>query len=207
MKLSLLHATRGRPEKTLQIRREWLDNANHPEQVEHLYGVDADDAETIDAIGPLLRVIVLPPKGCFRAYNYAAALSSGDVLIPIEDDLWPRQGWDDMVREAMAEVVNDVAVLAVHDGQNPVIEWAVTRKFYEERGLYHDSYSGLFGDTELRTRIRQDGVRVVFAPHIVFEHRQFQPGSGHDPIYERKQSKYLDDERNFNERARDGWPA
>jgi len=207
MKLSLLHATRGRPQRTLEVRQEWLDKAIKPEDVEHIYGIDSDDLDTAVAIGELPKVLAHPPKGCFAAYNAAAAASTGDMLIPIEDDLHPQQGWDEQVREAMADAINDIAVLAVADGQNACIEWAFTRKFYEARGLYHPDYYGLFGDTEIRTRIREDGVQVVSAPHILFDHRQFQPGgSGSDPIYERKQGRYLDDELTYNKRQRDGWP-
>jgi len=206
LKLSLLHATRGRPQKTLEVRSEWLDKATKPEDVEHIYGIDVDDLDTAVVVGALPKVLVTKPKGCFAAYNAAATASTGDMLIPIEDDLWPEQGWDEQVREAMAEAVNNIAVIAVSDGQNACIEWAFTRKFYEARGLYHPDYYGLFGDTEIRTRIREDGVQVVSAPHIRFDHRQFQPGSGTDPIYERKQSRYLDDERTYNIRNRDGWP-
>lgn len=206
MKISLLHATRGRPQKTLQVRAEWIDKAAKPEDVEHIYGVDADDLDTAVVLGSRRKVIVAPPKGCFAAYNAAAEVSTGDMLIPIEDDLHPQQGWDEQVREAMLPYIDQVAVLSVCDGQNACIEWAFTRKFYEVRGLYHPDYYGLFADTEIRTRIRADEVLNVQAPHILFSHQQFQPGSGTDLIYERKQGKYLEDERTYNIRMREGWP-
>jgi hypothetical protein len=207
MKISLIHATRGRPQRCLEVRQEWLSKAVHPENVEHIFGVDADDLETIGAITPLRLVIVLEPRGCFKAYNAAASVCSGDLILPIEDDLHCEQGWDDLVREVMAPHINEIATLAVCDGQNACIEWAFTRAFYKARGLYHKDYFGLFADTEIRTRLRQDEVLVVSAPQIRFDHRQFQPGSGTDPIYERKQGMYLDDERTFNIRSREGWPA
>jgi len=208
MKISLIHATRGRPQRTLAVRQEWLDRAQQPDNVEHIYGIDSDDLDTAVAVGSLLKALAHPPKGCFAAYNAAAAASTGDLLIPIEDDLHPEQGWDSQVTEVMQPYINEIAALAVCDGQNACIEWAFTRKFYEARGLYHPDYFGLFGDTEIRTRIRDDQVLTVAAPHILFAHQQFQPGgSGNDPIYERKQGKYLDDERTYNIRMRDGWPA
>lgn len=200
MRISLLHATRGRPERALEVRREWLEKATRPDEIEHIFGIDADDAQTIDAVGLLRRVIVLPPKGCFRAYNHAAAVSDGDLLIPIEDNLHCEPGWDDQVRQVMAEHIDTVATLSVGDGTNEHIEWCFTRAFYLERGLYHDDYFGLFGDTELRLRARQDGVGTVLS-RIVFPHEAM-----HDQIMARKQAKYLVDEATFNRRAREGWP-
>ncbi len=204
MKLSLIHATR-RPDKCVAIREEWLSKSGIMD-IEHIFGVDADDEETLAVTEPYQRVIVTKPKGCFRAYNAAAKESTGDILIPIEDDLHPMQDWDFHVREAMKNHWDKVATLAVGDGQNLCIEWCVTRKFYEERGLFHDDYWGLFGDTEWRVRARQDKVPSVIAPGIIFNHVQYQPGSGSDLIYEMKQRRYLDDERTFNLRGRLGWP-
>src|SRR6266850_5377586 len=107
-----------------------MDKATVPDDVEHVYGVDADDPASIEAVKPYQRVICLPPKGCFRAYNYAAAVSTGDLLIPIEDNLHCEQGWDAEVREAMRESIDEVATLSVNDGTNPSIEWCWTRQFY-----------------------------------------------------------------------------
>lgn len=208
MTISLIHATRGRPEKTLEIKRTWYARACDPQFVQHTYGIDMDDEATIAATEGMERVIVPNPKGCFRAYNLAADSTTGTVIVPIEDDLWPPLEWDRMIREAMADWHDKVAVLAVGDGQNQLIEWCITRNFYEERGLFHDDYFGLFGDTEWRIRARQDNVPTILAPHIVLDHRQYQPGSLiADPIYERKQSLYLADEMTFNQRGRAGWPA
>ncbi len=190
------------------MREEWLSTAADPSQVEHIYGVDYDDTETVEATKPYATVIVDTPKGCFRAYNAAIAVSTGDIIIPIEDDLWPYPGWDTNVREAMKDHLDFPAVLAIGDGQNLVIEWCVNRKFIEERGpLYHDSYWGLFGDTEWRVRSRADKVPMVLAPGIIFRHVQFQPGTGIDPIFERKQGRYLEDESTYNHRGREGWPV
>ncbi len=206
MKISLLHATRGRPERTLQVREEWMSKAAEPDLVEHVYACDSDDTATVEATLPYRAVVVEKPKGCFRAYNLAAEASTGDILIPIEDDLHPQDGWDSFVRDAMKDHWDKVAVLAVGDGQNLVIEWCITRKFYEARGLFHDAYYGLFGDTEWRVRSRNDKVPMVLAPGIIFHHVQFQPGSGHDEIFERKQARYLEDEGTYNKRGREGWP-
>lgn len=207
MKISLLHATRGRPERTLEVRSEWLSKATNLDLIEHIYACDGDDPDSVSATAPFQGVVVEKPKGCFRAYNLAAEASTGDILIPIEDDLHPQLGWDENVRDAMKDHFDKVAILAVGDGQNLCIEWCITRKFYEERGLFHDDYFGLFGDTEWRTRARQDRVPMVLAPGIIFWHQQFQPGSGiEDPVFLRKQAKYLADELTYNQRGRAGWP-
>lgn len=207
MNISLVHATR-RPDRCIAVRDEWLSKAQDLDAIEHIFACDADDPDTVEATLPYKGVVVIDPKGCFRAYNLAIKASTGDIIIPIEDDLHPQLGWDENVRAAMADRWDIPAILAVGDGQNLVIEWCVTRKFIEQRGpLYHDSYWGLFGDTEWRVRARADKVSMVLAPGIIFHHVQYQPGSGVDEIFERKQARYLEDEATFNQRGRAGWPA
>lgn len=207
MKLSLLHATR-RADRCLAVREEWLSKVQDLDNIEHIFACDHDDAATVAATMPFQAVVVADPKGCFRAYNLAAEAATGDILIPIEDDLHPQDGWDVFVRDAMKDHIDFPAVLAVGDGQNLVIEWCINRKFYEQRGLFHDSYYGLFGDTEWRVRSRAEKIPMVLAPGIIFNHVQHQPDSGvRDIVYERKQALYLQDELNYNQRRREGWPT
>ena len=42
-RISLLHATRGRPEEPLKCRQLWFDMASKPDRVEHVFAIDDDD--------------------------------------------------------------------------------------------------------------------------------------------------------------------
>lgn len=47
--ISLLHATRGTPERALATRKIWIDRADDAAQVEHIFGIQSDDMESIKA--------------------------------------------------------------------------------------------------------------------------------------------------------------
>lgn len=206
--ISLIHATRGRPGLCNEVRTTWLERAVDPTQVEHIFAVDEDDHDTMACTARYGRVVLPPDKGCFVAFNAAARESVGRLIVPIEDDLWPQKGWDLQCIEAMAGMLDEVAVLSVCDGFNAVIENSITRRFFEERGFYHEGYFGLCGDNEFREKLRRDGVPRIEARHILFDHRHYQRGQApNDETYQRKQGDHrVADLRLFGERQSAGWP-
>jgi hypothetical protein len=121
-RFSLLHATRGRPEQALAARNLWLRAAFVPLGVEHIFAVDADDAKSLEALKDYRHVVVEQPRGCVKAWNAAAVVSSGQVLIQLSDDWIPCHDWDAMIWEALekadpgVEVGSIPRVVAVHDG-------------------------------------------------------------------------------------------
>lgn len=207
--ISLIHATRGRPGLCVEVRTTWLLRAAIPGQVEHIFAVDEDDPQTLACTERYPRVIMPPDKGCFAAYNAAARASTGKLLIPVEDDLWPEQDWDVACLAAMGEAIDQVAVLSVCDGFNAVIENAITRAFFDARGFYHEGYFGLSGDTEFRERVRRDNIPRIEARHIRFDHRHYQRGQApFDETYKRKQGDMkARDLRLFDERQAQGFPV
>lgn len=133
-RISLLHATRGRPAQALITRSLWLRAALVPLGVEHIFAIDADDAESLEALKDYRHVVVTEPNGCVRAWNAAAAESSGHVLVQLSDDWVPCHDWDQLIWEALevaaekrqttrGETIEhrpclqfEPLVLAVHDG-------------------------------------------------------------------------------------------
>jgi len=202
--ISLLHATRGRPQQALIVRAQWLGTADHPEQIEHIFAVDGDDAETLEATADLRRVVVRKPKGCFRAYNLAAKKATGDILFPIEDDLMAPAHWDTLTLEAFAGHSEPAAMLVDDSLGNTAIEWVFNRAFVEARGLYSDDYWGLFGDTELRERLRKDGVTRL-PSRLLLDHRHHSRGLAQfDETYHRKGLRY-GEEMAVYERRKASW--
>ena len=96
--------------------------------------------------------------------------------------------------------------MLVDDGNvNHAIEWVVNRAFWKARGLYHDGYFGNFGDTELRERIRQDGVPRL-ASRLKLDHRHHSRGLvPYDEIYQRKPARYGEDAALYEKRKASGW--
>jgi hypothetical protein len=132
-RISLLHATRGRPQQAIETRNNWFRSAFVPLGVEHIFAIDADDKESLEALKHYRHVIVEEPRGCVKAWNAAAAASSGNVLVQLSDDWIPCHDWDVAIWDALTEAIKSKypaeglsnheipvgqvpLVLAIHDG-------------------------------------------------------------------------------------------
>jgi hypothetical protein len=186
--ISLLHATRGRPAQALACREAFFRAANVPLGIEHIFAIDADDAASLAALKDYRHVVVKEPRGCVKAWNAAAAESTGAVLVQLSDDWLPCYNWDDLVVEALGDLTAP-KVLAIHDGHrnDALLCMAIlTRARYEQQGreMFAAEYFGVFSDNEFTVRAYRDGV-VVQAQHIVFDHRH--------PIFEGKPVEQWDE--------------
>lgn len=172
-RLSLLHATRGRPAQARACRQKWLDAAAMPARVEHIFAIDCDDADSIQQLADLKpRVVERAGGGCVAAWNLAALASSGDILIQLSDDWSPVQNWDEKFVKRLRDV-SQPGVLRVSDGRrsDDLLCMAIcTRAWMEEQGeLLHSGYISLYSDDEFSFRAYQNGV-VIDARDIVLLH-------------------------------------
>jgi hypothetical protein len=159
-KLTLLHATRGTPGRALEARQIWLDRATNPERVEHIFGIQADDQASLDWFGDErfgTAISVPPPEWASSSvanWNTAAALSAGEILIVIADDLTPPQGWDEQVEKLPAgdkEWACYVPDTVRSDGLmcHPIL----SRALYNTRGyVFHPDYFGVYCDNDFTVR-------------------------------------------------------
>ena len=169
-KISLLHATRGRPAIAYKARATWLDRAADPDAVEHIYALDPDD----ETIGPFLtcRHVINHGRGPVAAWNEAAKFSKGEILIQLSDDWDPPMHWDKLILKAMGDT-SKPAVLAVSDGHrtdNLLCMAILNRARYQQQGyLFHSEFFSVFSDNHFTDRAYADGV-VIEAKDIVIEH-------------------------------------
>ncbi len=94
--ITLVHATRGRPKKAAAMRKLWLDLAENPGSIEHIFVIDVDDEESI----PLYRmhhIVIKNGGGSVQAWNTGAGLASGKIIIQMSDDLIPPPRWDQLI--------------------------------------------------------------------------------------------------------------
>ena len=180
-RISLLHATRGRPMQALETRGNFLRAAINPLAIEHIFAIDADDQESIDALKLYRHVIVENPRGCVKAWNTAAAFSSGQVLMQLSDDWLPAIHFDELIWLAISEVAEkhgktvgeSELALAISETnrKDALMCMAIcTRGRYEKQGhLFAPDYFGVFSDDEFTKRAYDDGI-VIPAHHIIFCH-------------------------------------
>ena len=146
-RFSLLHATRGRPLKAIQTREKFYRTAFIPISIEHTFGVDADDAESLKHLKEYRHLVVDAPAGCVKAWNALASVSQGKVLVQVSDDWIPPIHWDEFFWQALeketkkrggkdAEVGSVPLAVAVSDGHrtDDLLCMAIlTRARYEQQ--------------------------------------------------------------------------
>ncbi|OAI56280.1 hypothetical protein AYO49_04610 [Verrucomicrobiaceae bacterium SCGC AG-212-N21] len=196
-KVSLLHATRGRPEQALEARQKWLDLAAHSGRVEHIFAMDFDDEASLKSLTSLPhRVVQEKGGGCVAAWNLAAEASTGSVLVQLSDDWTPIKGWDDVFVERLRDV-DQPGVLRPNDGhrRDDLLCMAIlTRARLKQQGEFlHSGYFGIYSDDEYSFRAYQDGV-VIDARDIVLlhDHPNYNPDVEMDETYINQNSSERD---------------
>jgi len=189
--ISVLHATRGRPEKAREIREKFYRLAADPTAIEYIFAIDEDDKPSRDALACFRHVIIPPAGGIVRAINAAAKEAKGRVLVMAADDCIPPKDWDAGVIEAFGAQLNEPRVLMTSDGfsqqflcSHPVM----TREFYRQQGYFFcPEYPHLYCDTELTFRAADAG-QIINARQLVFHH--------HHPMFTGAPPDALHTERN-----------
>ena len=172
-RISVCHATRGRPEQAIGCRQLWMAKAHNPWAVEWIFSVDDDDATAakLKAFQP-----VSGKGGCVAAWNRAAEKAKGEILVQGSDDWDPPQDWDKILLDRIGDTSRP-AVLAISDGhrKDDLLCMAIlTRARWEQQGRVmfapeYDEASGIYSDNEYSARAYRDGV-VIRAKDVVFLH-------------------------------------
>lgn len=205
-KISLLHATRGRPVLASNARRLWFNRAANPDAVEHIFAMDADDGDSVP-LTVFRHVVNTNPTGAsVAAWNAAACASAGHILIQVNDDFIPPLHWDRLILEAMSGKLDSPAVLQVSDGHRTDEQLCIAilnRARYTQQGFFlHPRFKSMFSDDFFSWSAWRDGV-VIPAKHIVIEHDHpfFKGGEGWDEVYAKHNSKdrYAEGEAIFKE--------
>lgn len=184
-KISLVHATRGRPIEAVQCMTLWLSRATHPERVEHIFAVDHDDdkAEVLQRF----RSVTQKENGfSVGAWNLAAAKASGDIIIQLSDDWECPPGWDEMIEKRLD--ISQPQVLRISDGyrKDELLCMAIiTRKYYEQHGLFNPRFRNVYSDTDFTFRAAKNGAIVDARDIAIVHHHPFFEDRPLDATYQR----------------------
>lgn len=194
-KITLLHATRGRPQQAADARRLWFNRAANPDAIEHVFALDFDDE--LSSPLALYRHVINTNAERFdavTAWNLAARSCAGHILIQLNDDFIPPMHWDRQILEAFSGKMNQPHALQVSDGhrQDDLLCIAViNRARYVQQGFFlHPGFQSVFSDDFHSWSAWKDGI-VIPARHIVIEHDHpfFKGGKDWDAVYEQHNSK------------------
>ncbi len=160
MLISLCHATYHSRKKPKEIKDLWLKNSYQRDLIEYIPGLNKNDLGAFKNTNQMKRFISMRSDICTAVINWngAASISSGDILFAIADDLVPSQGWDQKLRELLkglnprkyhfAIKINDSNSNFDTKMRHPII----SRRFYEEFGLFDNNFRGVFCDDDITNR-------------------------------------------------------
>ncbi len=154
---SICYASK-RPDVIKRKVNEWLTRASYPDAVEVIVCVDEDDGASFKVASAIKGVAVVKqtdkPYDCVKAFNLAAAHSTGDIIMGLDDDQEPCPAWDHLIQFSHpGDWWLNPHVIAPRDGVvsercgMPI----VTRAWYNMVGghLFYPEYRSMYADSDL----------------------------------------------------------
>lgn len=179
--ISLIVPTRGRPAKLRRMLDSVARTAYHPERLEIVLVVDADDPASLTSHPRLaIRHVVVPPGLTMGALNNAGFdASTGTYVMLLNDDVIVRlPGWDATVLACFRRFPDPFVLIHVNDTlmRDHLCTFPLTsRAFYElTGGICPPEYQRYRIDDHIEDIFNLLAVlgerRVVYLPDVVFEH-------------------------------------
>lgn len=217
-RITLLHPSRGRPEKAYRTAREWIDRAGV--DVEYILSLDySDDLESYMEASKFIFNRALGKNYCFindnksvvEATNNATQHSSGDILIYLSDDFKCPKDWGQLIIKEF-EGVTEPMLLKVDDCLQrfdaPVLTIPImNRALYKKLGYFwHPEYKSMWVDCDLYETCKRIGA-IKYAKHLKFPHEHHSVNKAeNDETYKRSESNWNQGIEVFNRRKKQGFP-
>jgi hypothetical protein len=195
--ISVCHPTRARAQQAAATRKRWLDAAAHPDRIEYIFGFSQDEEESAGILSRFRHAA--SPAGHLEQvggnavlnYNAATNAATGQIVVTAQDDVFPPLHWDLMLEQALADKLDQPAILQIKDGYRNdelMVTFCVTRPTfarlgYGQQNILAPEYHGVFSDTEFSLRARR---QPFFVPSdIVFKHEHpfWNPAVPSDDTY------------------------
>lgn len=173
MKISIIHPSRSRPDKSVNTIDAWILSAGS--DIEVIVSLDEDDPLLGVYTTAYTKLVVEKNRSAIDAINNAGKLADGDIIVVVSDDTDCPYDWDRLIIEALE---GRSGVLKTFDG---VQKWIVTmpimtRDYYESKGyIYHPDYTHMFCDTHL-THVADLEKKLIFRNDLVFPHNHYSTG-------------------------------
>ena len=213
MSISIIHPSRGRPQKAFQTAKKWIENAG----CEMEYILSLDDDEPTNSIGasqyitlfnghfPQYKLVSESNRSAIDAINNAAKVATGNILIQIADDFDCPPNWGKQIIEATQGKTD--WILKTPDG---IQKWIITlpimdRTYYNRFGyIYFPEYLHMFCDTELSCVADLTGRKIE--SNIQFTHNHYSIGkSVKDEVSDRADKTWSQGEKLFLQRYKENF--
>jgi hypothetical protein len=198
IKISIIHPSKGRPQKAVAAMRLWLAAAVNPEKIEYLLGLDGADPSLPDYISEIpadlpVRIIIKPDnRTIIEAGNLLAKeiAETSELIVGVSDDIDPCPRWDEKLMELLAGVDNfhDPKVIRCNDG---IHKWERSMILHLNHAwvnrfgwLVCPEYTGCFCDDDI-VEVAKRINALIDAPQLVFMHRHYSVGlAEYDATYD-----------------------
>lgn len=184
--ISLLHPSRGRPQKAYETAVMWLDKSGISiENIDYTLSLDIDDPDLPKYVELFkTKVLINHNKSVVEATNFAAEHSKGNILIYLSDDFDCPYDWGKLVIDEFAKYSGPTLIKVDDCLQNfdvPVLTIPMmNRELYDKLGYFwHPGYLSMFVDEHLYWRSKKLNA-LQLAPHLKFEHRHVSVGKAQD---------------------------
>lgn len=225
MKISLIHPSRGRADKSLSNSCDWVSKAGC--KVELILSLDDSDPEYKRYDKAYTNIHLLSEyeghdftykeicngnTSVVEATNHAAKVATGDILLYLSDDFKCFDNWGLAVLKEF-EGESRPLLIKVDDclqGFNvPVLTIPImNRQLYERLGYFwHPEYKSMFCDEDLYWTTYKMGA-MKLCPHLKFEHHHICNGKAADDETYRASAKNWDQGKEvFKRRQAQGFPG
>lgn len=184
--ISLLHPSRGRPQKSFENSRDWVEKAGVP--VELIVSIDQNDKYledyTVKYFNDESILLVNDNKSVVEATNIAAKVSRGSVLLYLSDDFKCFDNWGAAVMKEFEQESRPLLIKVddcLQQFMVPVLTIPImNRALYEKLGYFwHPEYKSMFVDEHLYWVTQKLGA-MKMCPHLKFEHHHVCNGKAPD---------------------------
>lgn len=204
--ISLLHATKGRPEKAIATMRLWAERAHAPGAIEYVLATEKSDSATLDHLDAVLPgsempwfekgVVVIRGDfgGSAPAWDAAAKVASAPLYVQVSDDFECQQDWDlALLGRLPVGWEEEPMVIAISDGlrrDKLLTMFICTAKYAHQSGEFmHAGFQSMFADDDRTFRAYFDQsegrCRVIEARDLLFEHQHHcKTGAEPDATYQ-----------------------
>lgn len=211
--ISLIHPSKGRPQKSFDNAKDWIDKAAVP--VELIVSIDFDDPFKMDYTTRYFdypcNLICEQNTSVVEATNKAARLAKGDILIYLSDDFKCFDGWGIAVdkefqnedRPLLVKVDDCLQKFSVPVLTIPIMN----RALYHKLGYFwHPDYKSMFVDEDLYWTCQKLGA-MKYAPHLKFPHHHVCNGKApDDDTYRASSANWEQGKAVYLSRKAEGFP-
>lgn len=218
MKISLIHPSRGRAEKSVKTLEQWVMTAG-PVTLEVVLSLDNDDPSKPNYHSGYFKsilkhntMIIENNNTCVvEAANKAAEVCMGDIMVYTSDDFFPPMNWaKSLVEEFSGE--KRPLMLHVDDCLQKFSARVLTipimnRALYEKLGyFFHPGYKSMWVDCDLYETCDRIGA-IKKAEHLKFPHEHHCIGkAANDETYRRSEANWNQGKKLFDMRKKVGFP-